>query len=105
MPDDELGAAREAAEKDGKPGWKFTLQAPSYGPLLQYAADRALREEVFRAAVTRASEFGKPEWDNAPLIESMVKLRREEANLLGYASYGEVSLVRKMARSPAQGLA
>jgi oligopeptidase A len=104
IPEDVLVAAREAAEKDGKPGWKFTLHAPSYFPLLQYAEDRALRETLYRESTTRASEFGRPEWDNTPLIGRVVELRREMARLLGYANFAEVSLVPKMAESPAQVL-
>jgi oligopeptidase A len=103
--DDVLEAARQAAEKDGRKGWKFTLHAPSYLPVMQYADDRALREAMYRASVTRASEFGKPEWDNTPLIQRILKLRREEARLLDYANFAEVSLVPKMAQSPAQVLA
>ena len=104
IPDDVLHAAREAAEKEGKPGWKFNLHAPSYVPVMQYADDRALRETMYRESATRASEFGKPEWDNTPLIARIVELRRELAHLLGYRSYAEVSLVPKMAESPAQVL-
>ncbi|MBI4986293.1 MAG: M3 family metallopeptidase, partial [Rhodocyclales bacterium] len=96
---------RAAAEKDGsvgKPaGWKFILQAPSYVPVMQYADNRELRARMYRAYATRASEFGKPEWDNGPLIDRMLALRAEEAALLGYANYAEVSLVPKMAQSPA----
>ncbi|MGE5129224.1 MAG: M3 family metallopeptidase [Sphingomonadaceae bacterium] len=103
--DDVLEAARQAAEKDGRKGWKFTLHAPSYLPVMQYADDRALRETMYRASVTRASEFGNPEWDNTPLIQRILKLRREEARLLDYANFAEVSLVPKMAQSPAQVLA
>ena len=84
IPDDVVQAAREAAEKEGKAGWKFTLHAPSYLPVLQYAEDRALRETLYRESVTRASEFGKPEWDNTPLIARILELRREQARLLGY---------------------
>jgi len=102
--DDALEAAREAADKDGRKGWKFTLHAPSYLPVMQYADDRALREAMYRASVTRASEFGKPDWDNTPLIAHILKLRKEEARLLGYANFAEVSLVPKMAHSPAQVL-
>jgi oligopeptidase A len=102
--DDVLEAARLAAEKDGRKGWKFTLHAPSYLPVMQYADDRALRETMYRASVTRASEFGNPEWDNTPLIHRILKLRRDEAHLLDYANFAEVSLVPKMARSPAQVL-
>ncbi len=102
IPQDALAAAREAAEKDGKGGWKFTLQMPSYLPVMQYAEDRALRETLYRASATRASEFGKPEWDNSPLIERILKLRKEDAQLLGYANFAEVSLVPKMAQTPRQ---
>jgi oligopeptidase A len=105
IPQDVLQAAREAAEKDGKEGWKFTLHMPSYLPVMQYADDRALREKMYYASSTRASEFGKPEWDNAPLIASIVPLRRELARLLGYRNYAEVSLVPKMAQSAQQVLA
>ncbi len=105
IPADVLAAAREAAEKDGKPGWKFTLHAPSYMPVMQYADDRSLRQTMYRESVTRASEFGRPDWDNTPLIARIVGLRRELAQLLGYRNYAEVSLVPKMAESPAQVLA
>jgi len=103
--DDLLAAAREAAQKDGREGWKFTLHAPSYLPVMQYAEDRALRETMYRESVTRASEFGRPEWDNTPLIARMLELRREEAQLLGYPNFAEVSLVPKMADTPEQVLA
>ncbi len=102
IPEDVLTAAAEAAQADGKPGWKFTLHAPSYLPVMQYAEDRGLRELMYRAYVTRASEFGKPEWDNAPLISEIVRLRRELAGLLGFANYAEYSLEPKMADSPQQ---
>ena len=73
-------------------------------PVLQYADNRALRELMYRAYVTRASEFGKPEWDNTPLIAEILKLRREMAQLLGFANYAEYSLAPKMAESPQQVL-
>ena len=104
LPEDVLTAAHEAAQAEGKPGWKFTLHAPSYLPVMQYADNRALRERMYRAYVTRASEFGKPEWDNTPLIGDLVRLRREQAQLLGFASYAEYSLEPKMAESPRQVL-
>ncbi len=104
IPVDELAPAREAALKDGKQGWKFTLHAPSYIPVMQYAEDRALRQTMYRESVTRASEFGKPEWDNTASIGRIVALRGEEAKLLGYASFAECSLVPKMADSPVQVL-
>jgi len=102
LPDDVKAAARAAAEKDGKPGWKFILQAPSYIPVMQYANDRDLRARMYRAYATRASEFGKPEWDNGPLIDRMLALRTEDAALLGYNNFAQVSLVPKMARSPTE---
>jgi oligopeptidase A len=105
IPEDVLEAAREAAQKDGKEGWKFTLHAPSYLPVMQYADARALREKMYQASATRASEFAKPEWDNAPLIARLVPLRREAAQLLGYRDFAEVSLVPKMAESSSQVLA
>ena len=104
IPQDAALAACEAAEADGKPGWKFTLHFPSYMPVMQYADNRMLREKIYFAYATRASEFGKPEWDNSGLIKEILKLRREAAQLLGYANYGEVSLATKMAQSPAQVL-
>ncbi|CAG0996643.1 oligopeptidase A [Rhodocyclaceae bacterium] len=102
LPEDVKAAARAAAEREGKPGWKFVLQAPSYIPVMQYADNRELRARMYRAYATRASEFGKSEWDNGPLIDRILKLRAEEAAMLGYGSYAEVSLVPKMADTPAQ---
>ena len=97
--------SREAAEKDGKAGWKFTLLMPSYLPVMQYADNRRLRAAMYRAFATRASEFGPTELNNAPVIQRILELRREEAQLLGYASHAEVSLVPKMAESVPQVLA
>jgi oligopeptidase A len=104
VPDDVVQAAAEAARKDGKPGWKLTLHAPSYLPVMQYADDRGLREMLYRAYVTRASELGRPELDNTPLIARELVLRRQKAELLGYESFAEYSLVPKMAQSPRQVL-
>jgi oligopeptidase A len=96
---------RDAAWQDGARKWKLTLHMPSYLPVMQYAEDRALRESMYRASATRASEFGRPELDNTPLIARILPLRREAARLLGYGSYADMSLVPKMADSPAQVLA
>ncbi len=104
VPDDVLAMMKAAAEADGKTGWKITLHMPSYLPVMQYADNRALRERVYRAYVTRASEFSKPELDNTPLIGSILRLRREAAELLGFKSYAEVSLAAKMADTPAEVL-
>ena len=105
VPEDVLQAAREAAGKDGKRGWKLTLHMPSYLPVMQHADERSLRETLYRESATRAAEFGKAAWDNTPLIRRIVELRSELAALLGYANYAEVSLEPKMARSPAEVLA
>ncbi|MDE2428780.1 MAG: M3 family metallopeptidase [Burkholderiales bacterium] len=103
LPDDVLQAAKFAAEKDGKSGYKFTLHFPSYFPLLQYAENRQLRETIYRANATKASELGeKTEWDNSAIMTELLQLRKEEAELLGYRNFAEVSLVSKMAESPAQ---
>jgi oligopeptidase A len=102
LPDDAKAAAKAAAEKDGKPGWKFTLHAPSYIPVLQFCDNRELRARMYRASATRASEFGKAELNNGPLIDRLLALRDEEAKMLGYANYAEVSLAAKMADTPAQ---
>ncbi len=102
LPEDVLQAAQEAAKEQGKSGWLFTLKAPSYMPVMQFADNRELREKLYRAYGTRASEFGKPEHDNTPLMDEIVRLRGEEATLLGFASFGELSLASKMAESPQQ---
>jgi oligopeptidase A len=102
LPEDVLQAAEEAARTAGERGWLFTLKAPSYMPVMQFADNRALRENMYRAYATRASEFGKPEWDNTELMDEIVKLRGEEARLLGFANFGELSLASKMANSPQQ---
>jgi oligopeptidase A len=104
IPDDVVETARKTASEIGKTGWKFTLHAPSYLPVMQYAENRALREQMYRAYSTRASEFGKPELDNRNLILEILRLRREQARLLGYQNFAEVSLEPKMAESPEQVL-
>ncbi|MBK6629936.1 MAG: M3 family metallopeptidase [Betaproteobacteria bacterium] len=113
IPADAIETARAAADKTGasdkKAGWKFTLHMPSYLPVMQYAESRRLRERLYRGYATRAAEFhdlgSKPEWDNMPLIRRILELRAEEAGHLGYGNYAEVSLVPKMAESPADVLA
>jgi oligopeptidase A len=106
LPDDTKQAARAAAEADEKPGYKFTLHFPSYFPILQYADSRTLRETIYRASVTKASDLAnKPAWDNTQNIIDILKLRDEEAKLLGYKNFAEVSLVPKMAQTPDQVIA
>ena len=109
LPDYAREAAREVAEKAGLEGWKFTLHAPSYGPVMQYADNRELRARMYRAYATRAAEFhdgsSKPEWDNTTIIQRMLELREEDARMLGFNNFAEVSLAPKMADTPAQVLA
>ena len=105
VPPDVQAAARAAAESEGKAGYKLTLKLPSYLPVMQFAHDGALRQRLYRAYVTRASDQAEGDakkFDNAPLIQGILALRKEEAQLLGYANFGEVSVVAKMAESPRQ---
>ena len=100
LPEDSLQLFAAAAALDNKKGYKITLQSPFYLPVLQYAENRALREKLYQAKVQRASEFGPPERDNTPLIREKLKLAREEAQLLGFTNFAELSLFTKMAESP-----
>jgi oligopeptidase A len=105
LPDDARAAARAAAERDGKAGWQFSLHFPSYFPVLQFADSRALREKIYRANATKASEMGAvfsevEKWDNTSNIAQLLKLRDEEAKLLDFRSFADVSLEPKMAESP-----
>jgi len=99
VPADVLQATREAAQADGKAGHKLTLHHPVYGPVMQYASQRALRRTLYTGYVTRASEMGPSERDNGPLMQELLALRHEAALLLGHPHYAQVSLVPKMARS------
>jgi len=105
VPDDVCQQTRAAADAEGRDGHKLTLHMPVYLPVMQYADDRALRERLYQAYVTRASEFGPAERDNSALMTELLELRGEEAALLGHGSYGHLSLVPKMAESPAQVIA
>ena len=88
--------ARESEEYQGKDGWLFTLDIPSYLPFMQYAENRTLRERMYSAYVTRASDGNL---DNAPVISETLKLRKEAAELIGFGDYGSYSLATKMADS------
>ncbi|KRG60431.1 oligopeptidase A [Stenotrophomonas koreensis] len=105
LPDDVLVSCRAAAEAEGRSGFKLTLQMPCYLPLQTYCDNRSLREQLYRASVTRASEFGLAELDNSALIARVLALRAEKAALLGMDSYAEYSLATKMADDPDQVLA
>jgi oligopeptidase A len=101
VPDDVLQATAQAAQAQGETGHLLNLKMPCYLPLMQYATDGELRQEVYRAYATRASDLGSdPALDNTPLIAEIMALRQEEANLLGYANAAEVSLTTKMAPGP-----
>ena len=102
VPEDVKLAARAAAQAAGQEGYKITLHFPSYFPVLQYGENRALREKLYTAYATRASDLGKAELDNTAVMAKLLALRQEEAHLLGLASYADVSLVPKMASSPLQ---
>ncbi|SFE29105.1 M3 family metallopeptidase [Paracidovorax konjaci] len=103
LPDDVKQAARSAAQAEGKDGYKLTLKMPCYLPVMQFARSSALRETLYRAYVTRASDQADGDarrFDNSALIREILALRQEESRLLGYANFGEVSVVAKMADSP-----
>ena len=105
VPADVLEAARAQAEAEGKDGYKLTLKMPSYLPVMQFADSSALRETLYRAYSTRASDQAPAEFskfDNSAVMQEILALRREEAHLLGYRNFGEVSVVAKMADSPDQ---
>ncbi|MCU0835119.1 MAG: oligopeptidase A [Chromatiaceae bacterium] len=101
LPESALALARQTAEQRGETGWTITLDFPSYLPVMTYAEDRALREEVYTAYTTRASDQGPHagQWDNSETMERILALRHELAGLLGFSNYAERSLATKMARS------
>jgi len=104
LPDSAKGQMKQAAEAKGLDGWLITLEFPSYYAVMTYADDRALRQEVYTAYSTRASDQGPNagQFDNGPVMQEILDLRQELAKLLGYASYAELSLATKMAESPEQ---
>ncbi len=106
LPDSAKAAARQLAESKGLTGWLFTLDIPSYLPVMMYADNRALREELYTGYCTRASDQGPHagKWDNGPLMDEILALRHEMAELLGFTDYAELSLATKMADSPTQVL-
>ncbi|MCC0181906.1 oligopeptidase A [Aeromonas hydrophila] len=104
LPQSAQAAARQLAELKGKEGWLFTLDIPSYLPVMMYADNRALRAELYEAFTTRASDQGPNagKWDNSAIMAELLALRRELAQLLGFANYAELSLATKMADKPEQ---
>ena len=106
LPESALQAAKQSAENKGLQGYRFTLEIPSYLPVMTYCENRALREEIYRAYATRASEQGPNagKWDNSKVMEEILTLRIELAKLLGFNTYTELSLATKMAQNPQQVL-
>jgi oligopeptidase A len=105
LPDDVKQTARNAAQAEGKDGFKLTLKMPCYLPVMQFASSSALRQTLYRAYVTRASDQAGTDlgqFDNTDLINELLALRLEEAKLLGYPNFGTLSVVPKMADSPEQ---
>ena len=103
VPSDVVQTALEQAQADGKEGYKLTLKMPSYLPVMQFAVSSRLRETLYRAYSTRASDQAPAEFakfDNSEVMREILALRQEEARLLGYRNFGEVSVVAKMAKSP-----
>ena len=108
VPEDVVQATRQAAEKEGKDGCRLTLKMPVYLPVMQFAHSSALREQLYKAHVTRASDQSPEDTrhlDNSALIQEILALRQEEARLLGFDNYAQVSVVPKMAESPEKVIA
>lgn len=106
LPESALQAAKQSAESKGLNGYRFTLEFPSYLPVMTYCENRELREEMYRAFATRASDQGPNagKWDNSAIMEEILQLRVELAKLLDFDTYTELSLATKMAENPQQVL-
>ncbi|HFD33221.1 MAG TPA: oligopeptidase A [Gammaproteobacteria bacterium] len=105
LPDSSKALAKQMAEAEAKDGWLLSLEFPSYYPVMLYADNRQLREEMYTAYSTRASDQGaNPDWDNSSIMDEILALRHESANLLGFKNYAERSLATKMAASTDQVL-
>ncbi len=106
LPESALAQAQAMAQAKEQDGWLLTLDMPSYLPVLTYGDNRALREEMYRAFATRASDQGPNagKWDNSEVMAETLALRHELAQLLGFDSYADKSLATKMAENPEQVL-
>jgi len=104
LPKSVMALAAENAKKESKKGWLFTLEAPSYIPVMKYADNAELRKEMYWAYTTRASELGPNAtiWDNSKIMYDILKLRTKKAKLLGFDNYAEYSLETKMAKSSSE---
>jgi len=101
LPESALDLAQQTAKQREQEGWLLTLEFPSYFPVLTYADNRELRREMYEAYTTRASNLGPDagKWDNSEIMEQLLALRHEQAQLLDFDNFAERSLARKMARS------
>ncbi len=106
LPDSAMSLLQQAAQQKEQEGWLLTLEFPSYLAVMTYADNRSLRHEVYRAFVTRASDQSdaSEQWDNSQIMADIVTLRHEKSELLGFASYADLSLATKMAESPSDVL-
>jgi oligopeptidase A len=104
LPEHAVDAAAHEAKKRELLGWVFTLQHPSYGPVMQFAKDRSLRKEMYGKQAVRASEIAAEgsQHDNGPVMGEILSLRQQQAALLGFSNAAQVSLASKMADSPEQ---
>ena len=100
VPRQTLERAAEDAQARELPGWLLLLNYPTFDAIIKHAHDRSLREELYRAWVTRGSDQGQnPDWDNSENIKTIISLRHEAADLVGFDSYADYSLATKMAAS------
>jgi oligopeptidase A len=102
LPESALALAAQTAQREGLEGWLFTLEFPSYMPVMQYAENAELRKEMYQAYATRASDQGPHagQWNNSEVMEEILEFRYETAQLLDFETYAHYSLARKMARTP-----
>ncbi len=106
LPPSTIGMVEQMAKREGLDGWLFTLDFPSYMPVMSYADNREFREEMYTAFATKASDQGPHagQWDNTEVMKDILQLRHELAQLLGFANHAERSLATKMAKTPQQVL-
>lgn len=107
LPEGALEGAKKSAAEKGKKGFRITLQAPSYGPVMTFVRDRSLREALYRAHTTRASGHGPggPERDNRRIVKDVLALRQEKAKLLGFAHFADLAIDDRMAKTGKDALA
>ncbi|VAW98129.1 Oligopeptidase A [hydrothermal vent metagenome] len=107
LPDSAIAMAKQMAQNNDREGWEFTLDFPSYYAIITYSDHQQLRQEIYTAYVTRASDQGpnSGEWDNSEIMDNIVANRHELAQLLGFKNYAERSLATKMAQNTDEVLA